>query len=186
MKKIIIGSLVGAILLFGWSSLSWTVFHLHESELKYTTAQDSLMSSISSLIKEDGQYLIPSLPPGSSMEAMEDFGKKLEGKPWATIMYHSSHEIEMAMPIIRGFFICLVCIVLVCWIIQRLVRKTFSNVFSTVMTFAAICFLFVWYNQHNWFHTPWSVLQPELIDLLVGWGLAGIWLGWWYSRKPSN
>lgn len=185
MKKIIIGSLVGSILLFGWSSLSWTMLHLHDSEVKYTPAQDTLMSVISNHIKEDGQYMMLSLPAGASQKEMDEFGKKMEGKPWVSLTYHSSGSYDMVMPIIRGFFICLVCIILVCWIIQRLNRKSFTGIFTTVMTFAAICFLFVWYNGHNWFDTPWSVLYPELIDLVAGWGLAAIWLGWWYSRKSS-
>jgi hypothetical protein len=183
MKKILIGSFVGAILLFGWQSLSWTVLGVHDKAYLYTPSQDALLSSISTTLKTEGQYLLPRLPDNSSHEEMEKMGKQMEGKPWAVVSYYQSYEFDMVMPIVRGFFIALVCVILVCWVIQRLGKRTFGAVFTTVLTFGMICFLFVWYNQHNWFHTSWNVITGELIDNLAGWGLCGAWLGWWYGRR---
>ncbi len=183
MKKILIGSLVGTVLLFGWQSLSWTILHIHEKAYQYTPAQDSLLSAITNTLKTDGQYMLPTTPPDAPYEKMEKMGKQMDGKPWAIVTFHQSYKNDMVMPIVRSFFIALVCVILVCWVIQRLGRRTFGAVFSTVLTFGMICFLFVWYNQHNWLQTSWEVLKGELIDNLAGWGLCGIWLGWWYSRR---
>lgn len=183
MKKIIIGSLVGAVLLFGWQSLSWTVLQLHESEVKYTPAQDTILNVLNSSITEDGQYGLPNVPPGASHKDMEELGKKMEGKPWALIQYHKTLKSDMTMQIIRGFLISLFCVLLCCVIIGRLGNKTFGSIFATTLYIGIICFLFVWYTGHNWMGTSWGVLKPELIDDLASWGLTGIWLGWWYSRK---
>jgi len=183
MKKIFIGSLIGAILLFSWQSLSWTVLGIHQEALKYSPAADSLLSTISSSLKEEGQYLMPRLPDGATQKEMEEYMKKNEGKPWAIVTYHKQQKLDMVMPIIRGFFICLVCIWLCCVVIGKLANKSFYSVFSTTLTFGVISFLFVWYMGHNWMGTGWEVLKGELIDDLVGWGLAGAWLGWWYGRR---
>ena len=183
MKKLIIGSLVGAVLLFSWQSLSWTVLQLHESEIKYTPAQDTILNVMSKSITEDGQYGLPSLAPGYSHKEMEDFGKKMEGKPWALVSYNKALKSDMAMQILRGFLICLICVLLVCTIIGRMGNKRFISVFATTLYMGIICFLFVWYTGHNWMGTSWGVLKPELLDDLASWGLTGIWLGWWYSRK---
>ena len=80
MKKIIIGSLVGAILLFAWQSLSWMVMGIHDKAMKHTTAQDSILSAMSG-ITEEGQYMLPSLPPGSSHKDMEEYMKKMKANP---------------------------------------------------------------------------------------------------------
>ena len=48
MKKWLIGSFVGAILIFVWQFLSWTVFQLHEAEARYTPAQDSVLRYLNS------------------------------------------------------------------------------------------------------------------------------------------
>lgn len=182
MKKIIIGSLVGAILLFAWQSLSWMVMGIHEKAMKHTTAQDSILNAMSG-ITEEGQYMLPSLPAGSSHKDMEEYMKKNEGKPWALVSYHKETKLDMVMPIIRAFLICLVCIWLLCLVIGRMANKTFTSVLYTSLTFGIVCFLFVSYMGHNWMYTSWEVLKGELIDDIAGWGLAGVWLGWWYGRK---
>ena len=56
MKKWLIGSFVGAILIFVWQFLSWTVFQLHEAEAKYTPAQDSILQYLNTQFKETGTY----------------------------------------------------------------------------------------------------------------------------------
>lgn len=178
-----IGSLVGAVLLFGWQSLSWTVLHLHDKAYQYSPAQDTVLSVLNSAFKTEGQYMLPRLPEGASHEDMEKAGKEMEGKPWAVVTYHQAYTYDMVLPIARGFLIALICVILVCQVIKGLGKKSLGAIFVSVLTFGVVAFLFVWYNGHNWFKTPWDVLNPELLDAVVGWGLTGLWLGWWYSRK---
>ncbi|HPH85047.1 MAG TPA: hypothetical protein PLC48_06280 [Ferruginibacter sp.] len=183
MKKIFLGSLVGAILLFGWQSLSWTVLGIHEKAMSYTPAQDSLLNTLSNTLKQEGQYILPTLPPNSSGEDYEKLSKSIEGKPWAMVTYHETHHNDMLMNMIRGFLTCFVCVWLCCVIIGRQQSKGFYNGFSTALIFGLVSFLFVWYIGHIWMGIGWYVLKGEMIDALVGWGLSGIWLGWWYSRR---
>ena len=183
MKKLLIGSFVGALLLFGWQSLSWTVFHIHEKAYQYTPSQDSLLSAISSTLNAEGQYMLPRTAPGAAREDMEKLGNLMEGKPWAVVTYHTYYQNDMVKPIVRGFLTAFVCIFLVCLVVMKTGRKSFNSIFTTVLTFGVICFLFVWLNGEGWFHTPWDILKGELIDDFTGWGLSGIWLGWWYSRR---
>jgi len=183
MKKIIIGSLVGAILLFAWQSLSWTVLGVHNRAFKHTPAQEAILSALSTNLTEEGQYLVPRLPESASHKEVEESMKKNEGKPWAIVTYHKEHKTDMVMPIIIGFLVCFVCVWLCCRVIARIVNRSFFEVFLTTLSFGVVCFLFVWYMGHNWMHTPWDVLKGELIDDVVGWGLTGVWLGWWYGRK---
>lgn len=183
MKKIIIATLVGGILLFCWQGLSWMVMGIHEKAYKYTPAQDTLLKALSSSLTEEGQYSLPNVPPGTARDKMQEIGKTWEGKPWAMVTYHKAYNMDMAKPIIRGLLICMVCVWLCCIVIGRMGTKSFASVFSTALIFGIISFLFVWYNGHNWMHTPWGVIQGELIDDLAAWGLVGIWLGWLYGRK---
>jgi hypothetical protein len=183
MKKLIIGSLVGAILLFGWQTLSWTMLHIHDKAYKYTPSQDSLLATITNTLHAEGQYMLPRVADNASQEDMEKLGKQMDGKPWAVVTLHNAYKYDMVMPIVRGFLIALVCMLLVCQVIQKFTRQTFGSVFVTVMTFALVSFLYVSYNGHNWFKTPWDVLNGELIDTVAGWGLSGLWLGWWYGKK---
>ena len=183
MKKLIIGALVGGVLLFGWQGLSWMVMGVHDKEYLYTPAQDSLLTAISSSIKEEGQYSLPTLPAGSSQKDREELAKKMEGKPWAVVTYHPAYKMDMSMQMLKGFLVSFLCVLLCCNLIIRQNNQSFMSVFRIAFTFGVVSFLFVWYLAHNFGGTPWTVLQGQLIDDLSGWGITGIWLGWWYSRK---
>ena len=91
MKKWLIGSFVGAILVFAWQFLSWTILPVHSGEAKYTPAQNEIMNSLSASLRDDGVYMLPTVPPG--------------GKPWATVIYRSVYKPDMAMQLIRGFLV---------------------------------------------------------------------------------
>jgi len=115
------------------------------------------------------------------------YNEQMTGKPWAMVTYHNSYQFNMLTPIIRGILICFISVLLVCLVIRRFdhAYKNFISIFTAVVTFGVLCFIYVWYTQHNWFHTPWEVLWGELIDNIVSWALCGVWLGWWYSRSRA-
>ena len=185
MKNILIGSFVGAIILFGWQAISWTATGIHDDAYKYLPNQDAVMQSLSSQLPGDGQYMVPRSKPGVSSEEEMKYNEEMMGKPLAIITYQASYHHSMVTAMVRGFLISFVCVLLVCLVLRRfdLAYRNFLSVFTSVLTFGVVCFLYVWYNQHNWFQTPWDVLWGEMIDCLVSWGLCGLWLGWLYSRK---
>lgn len=182
MKKWLIGSLVGAILIFLWQFLSWTVLQFHEAEAKYTPAQDSVLNYLSRTFNESGTYMLPTVPPGASQDAMEELGKKMDGKPWATLTYRSSYMNSMTRPMIRGFLVDFVLVLCLIYLLTRAGTPVGVRIFAASIALGLITFLWGPYTAHNWFQTPTADLNGHLIDSLVAWGLAGIWLGWWLNR----
>src|SRR5882762_8086239 len=90
MKKLVIGSLVGGLLIFIWQTLSWAALNLHHASQEYTPKQDSILSYLNTQFSEDGSYMLPNYPPGTSREEMEKQMESRKGKPWAQIQYHKS------------------------------------------------------------------------------------------------
>jgi hypothetical protein len=182
-NKVIVGTLVGAILLFGWQTLSWTSLGIHEEALKFSANQDSIIQFLEKNISTPGQYLIPTVPPGSSESEIEAQSKIWEGKPWAIITFHDYRKIDMFTPVLKGRLIALLSVLMVNLVIRQLRKTKFLPVFATTLSFGLVSFFFVWYNNNIWFSTPWSVLWGELVDSVMGWSLCGAWLGLWYGRK---
>src|ERR1700722_13453092 len=111
MKKFTIATLVGAIILFVYSSLSWMVSPLHIHTFHYAPKQDSIMNFLSNNLPGEGAYLLPTTDnrnvgmfDSKYREATEDNMKKNENKPIAVVFYSLSDKMS-PMQIVMGFLI---------------------------------------------------------------------------------
>lgn len=183
MKKWLIGSLVGAIILFLWQFLSWGPANLHASAFTYTPQEEAIMQSLSANLQEDGQYMVPGYKPGTSHEDMEKMMKDRDGKPWAFIQYHKALKTDMVKPMIRGFLIDLVIVMLLIYIFSNVASAAFSTILINTLVVGFLTWLWGPYTSHNWMDMSMSVIKSDLLDIIVGWGLLGAWLGFWLKRN---
>lgn len=186
MKKTIIGVLVGAIILFAWQFLSWAALNLHVTQQKYTPKQDTIMAFLQTQFSEDGAYMMPQFAPGTSREEMESKMKAFEGKPWAQVIYHKSMPgmSSMFRNMARGLLIDIVIIWLLCWLLGKINSPSFVTVFMGTLGTGIIVFLHAPYTMHIWFKS--FDLMIHFLDAIVAWGVTGLWLGWWLTRKKSQ
>lgn len=183
MKKWLIGSLVGAIIIFAWQSASWMFMGTHNADARYTESQDKILAALNESNLNDGVYMIPTVPPGSDQAAMEELSKNNHGKPWARVMYKKSYEHGMTMPMIKGFLVNFFLVVTLIYLITRAGTPTSMRIFAAAVALGLFGFLWGIYTDHIWFQTPSETLYGHLIDALASWGLVGMWLGWWLNRK---
>lgn len=183
MKKIIIGAIIGGIIIFICQTLSWTILDLHRPANQYTPKQDEVMTYLNGQFTENGSYFLPTYPPGSSNEVMEQLMKSADGKPWAVIAYHKQLKTNMGMNIFRGLIVDIIMVGLFCWILSRFANPRFSTVFMASLLVGLIAFLNFPYTIHIWFET--FDLSANLLDAIAGWGLAGLWLGWLYGKSTK-
>ena len=181
MKKPLIGALVGGILIFIWQTLSWAMLNLHHASQEYTPKQDSIMSYLNTQFSEDGSYLMPNYPPGTSREDMEKQMDANKGKPWMQIQYHKAQNTNMGANIFRGLVLDIVMVALFCWILLKISVPEFSTIFFACLLTGLIVFMNSPYTIHIWY--PKADIMVHLTDALISWGLCGIWLGWWLSKK---
>ena len=66
MKKLIIASIVGGIIMFAWQFLSWPVLNLHKAANRYTANQDAILAALNTNLPEEGGYMVPALPENAS------------------------------------------------------------------------------------------------------------------------
>ena len=181
MKKLLIGAIVGGLLLFIWQSLSWTVFDLHAKGHIHTDNQDAILSMLSTSLPGEGAYFLPMPKPGSSEAEQQAVIEQAMGKPWAQIYYHQSLNLDMGINIVRGLLVTIVLMGLFCWIIGKIAAPKMGTVFLASLFAGLIVFLNGVYTMHIWY--PIFDLMEHFVDSIISWGLAGIWLGWWYARK---
>lgn len=184
MTKTIIGAIVGGILIFIWQFLSWTILNNHGSAMKYTPKQDSIMAYLNSQFSDDGTYFMPRSPDGTSMEECKKHMQEAIGKPWASVSYHKAMKDNMGSAMARNLIVNIIAIWLFCWILSGITVNSFGKTFLAALFTGLIIFLLGPYVMHIWYESP--DIMAHLADYLISWALVGLWLGWWWNRRPRT
>lgn len=180
MKKQLVATIVGGIILFVWQFLSWAMLQVHKSEFGYTPNQDKIIAFLSENLSEEGTYMLPLPPPGTPMNQEQKFMEPYAGKPWAHITYHKSMSMEMGMSMFRGFVVNLFAAWLLVWLLLQFQNLNLRTALQASLAVGIIGYLTIPYLNSIWFETS---SMAYLIDALVAWGLVGLWLGWWLPRR---
>ena len=180
MKKNLIGATVAGLLLFLWQTLSWTVLQIHAAEYQKSANQDSVMNLLTTQFKTTGQYIIPH-SDDTDMESSQKSMEAMKGKPWAVVSYHESYTTNMGANILRGMLTSILLMILVFWVITQNPKPTFAYGLISCLFIGLAGYLYIPYSLHIWYQTPDA--GTNLLDTLAGWGLSGLWTGWWISRK---
>lgn len=138
------------------------------------------MEFLNQNITEEGTYMLPGVPPGTSQEQAEISMQANAGKPWASISYHKSMNTNMGMNMFRGFVIDLVAAWLLIWLLMKFRTLNIGTAVQSSIAVGIIGYLTIPYLNSIWFE---SNSLEHLIDAIVQWGLVGVWLGWWLPRK---
>jgi len=179
MKKQLIASLVGGIILFVWQFLSWSMLNIHGSEMAYTANQDKILESLAQNL-EEGSYFLPNLPPGSSSAEEQAYMQNSAGKPWATVSYHKAMNMSMGMNMFRAFAVDLVAAFLLTWLLLKFANLDLKTALLSSLAVGGISYLTIPYLNSIWFE---SNSIGHIIDAVAQWGLVGVWLGWWLPRQ---
>lgn len=180
MKKQLVATLVGGVILFVWQFLSWAAIPIHQSEYGYTPNQDKIMEALNQNLTEAGTYMLPGSAPGTSHEEQAAQMERSAGKPWASISYHKSLSTDMGMNMFRGFMVDLVAAWLLVWLLLKFETLNMGTALQTSLAVGIIGYLTIPYLNSIWFEGN-SI--GHLIDAIVSWGLVGAWLGWWLPRR---
>ena len=185
MSKVITGTLIGTIIVFVYQSLSWMVLPVHKNSFKYTPAQDSVLSSITKNLSEDGRYMLPNLPPNASEEDHQKMWDTMQGKPNAIVSYWKSTEIDMLKPIVIGFILNLISVWVIAIGLSKSVTllRSFGARFTAAATYGVVVTCQATLMDWNWMHTHSHYLSGMLIDNVVITLLLSSWLAWWFGRE---
>jgi sensor histidine kinase YesM len=178
MKKTIIASLVGGIILFMWQFLSNTVLNLHRPMQEYTPKQGEILEYLGKNL-EEGFYYLPTYPAGTSQEEATKIMEESMGKPWAQIYYHKAAPTSITMNMVRSLVIDILAVFLLVWVVSQMSYPSFKTILFSSLAIGLLSYFTTAYGNSIWFETK-SI--PDLIDSVVSWGAIGAWLGWFLRR----
>ncbi len=143
MKRKLLFSLIGAIVIFAWQFLSFAIPNFHKSAAAYSPTQDSILNMCQKQGLREGMYFLGQPDPSLSQAEQEVWMEKLEGKPWAVINYHETNSMSMAMNMTRGFLVCFVISFLLYWLFMQQKDQTLSNRLLLSLAVGMIGFLVI-------------------------------------------
>ncbi len=178
MKKLIIGSLVGGLILFIWQFMSYGLLDLHYSQMAYTPAQEELMDAMTGADLQPGEYYMIRAPKENPEQQAALMEERI-GKPWAMVQYHSALEHNMGMNMIRALIIDFLAVMILCWILLNFANLDMKTAVLGSVGTGVMGYLAINYLDSIWFQTN---SLPDLLDAILPWTLIGCWLGWWLKR----
>ena len=192
MKKIAIGSLVGAIILFVWSFLAWTVLPLNLRTYMYTPAQDAILKVLADNQVQTGVYAMPMADNRDAAafdskfhEESEQVMKANEGKPGASV-YYLKEGFNMGIgTIIRGFLINLLTMLAACILLAPAfvsMSSFFGRWWLTLVVglLVSACGPLI---QYNWMGIPWEFTEKMILNTFLAWGIPGLWLAYYFKKE---
>ena len=171
MKKKILFSLLGAVIIFLWQFISFALVNLHQSSMEYTTAQEEILQALEASGLQEGMYFLGQPDPSLSPDERDIESKKFAGKPFAIINYQKSMSMDMVMPMIRGFLVAFVISWLLFWIFLQQKDPSLKNRMILALSVGLIGFFFTPYTNFIWFKNP--DIFAYFADGIVPWIFLG-------------
>ena len=150
--RFLLGVLLGAVAMFLYAFVFWTVMPYANSVMQTLPEQERLIPIMQDSIPADGVYLVPS-GAAADEETEESMAKKAQG-PLATVLYRKGGADPMDKTMINGFVHMLGCSLLLAIAVATAGRRTFMGRF--VLVFWIGLFTAIWTQMSTviWMHFP--------------------------------
>ena len=167
MKKLLLFSAIGAIILFAWQFLSYAFPNFHKSATSYTPMQDSILKTIKEVNLPAGMYWLNQPDPALGRNEQEKWMEKRINEPWAVINYHTTNTMDMVIPMIRSFLVSFVVSMLLFWLFRQQTNPTLMKRIYLALAVSMIGFFFVPYSNYIWYKAP--DIFAHFLDAIVPW-----------------
>ncbi len=181
MRSLVLGSVLGGVVVFVWSAVSWMLLPWHNSSMKSFADESAVAQVILDNAPSGGMFMLPGMPPGfeslsqTEKQAVETSiaQRRAEGPYLYGVVWRGVKE-DMG----RQMGVALLFNILAALLVTMLVMKTggmswAGRVMFVVTAALAVCLIAVVPNW-IWWHHPSGYIIVTMADVLIGWTLAGM------------
>ena len=177
MGRIILAALAGTVFYFIWQMMAWMAIPLHGPTVKPLKDENAVRDALVAQDLQTGVYLIPYGNDEEMMDPESAFAERHKAGPVAAIFYNrtgfepmppSTMAIGFVTDLASAFIVALLlsCTGSCCNSYWR--RVGFVSAFGVFLALSAHVSYF------NWMHFPADFTIAFIIDVVVGWFLAGL------------
>jgi hypothetical protein len=179
-KSLILGTILGGLAAFLWSSISWELIGWHEKTLVAFHNEDEVSAVIASHAGQDGTYILPSMPstagltPEQKKNVMTAVMQKMQAGP---IMVAAVRRGGFGS-YTRGLVIQLLGLMAAAFLLTWLLLQTSGLSYARRVAFLAIVGLassvIVDLPNWNWWGFSGAYTAVNLADSALTWLVAGL------------
>ena len=176
-KKSVITVVVGAIVAFAWSTISWMALGWHMTDFKQFKNDTMVMDVIREQAQGSGFYMLPNMDPSihEDKEREKEWFEKAQRGPYAFI---SARVDGVSCSMARSMTVGLLINLLTAIIFYGLLRQTKLKKDKEKVLFVAFAAvagsLIPYLGNWAWWHFPLLSMAINVVDTFVMWGLAGL------------
>ena len=180
LRSLVLGTILGGLVAFLWSSVSWELIGWHEKTMLTFQNEDDVSAIVASHMKQSGTYLLPGGPPqeGLSPEqkkaAQSVLMEKMQKGPVMFAAIRQGGFGSFTRGLIIQILIQMASALLLTWLLLQTSGLSYARrvLFLAVAGLAAsvIADLPNW----NWWGFSGAYTVVNLIDYTITWFLAGL------------
>jgi len=180
MKQLLLGSIVGAIILFVWSFLAWVILPMHTSTMHPIPNEDAVRAFLKSQLPlpNSAVYTFPHNPEDKNDQAAMNVAMEKWRQGPLGMIFFDPQGADPMMPsqMVVGFIIDLVSCFLAAWFLTRSTAMTGSYI--NRVAFFGMLGIFVSVYNHliawNWMGFPADFTRGLILDTILSWVLVGL------------
>ncbi len=176
MKKILIGGVLGGLVFFVWTALSWMVLPWHMAALERFTNEDAVLQAIAGNAPASGVYQVPNgkPAPGQQPVSHEQMMARLESGGSALVVFRQHVDPSMGKSMAIGLITVIIGAMLVTWMLTKTTGLSYMGRVGFVTVAALAAWLFIDVPNWNWWGFSMAYTLGALADMVVGAFLAGL------------
>ncbi len=180
MTRIILSALAGAVVYFVWQMLTWMLIPIHGPTISALPNEVAVRDALVEQNIDSGVYIVPF---GNSDEDMMDpeseFMKRHKAGPIFAIYYHKEGLEPMSMSVLgigflTDFLGATIAASLLCCAVGGCCCRTYQQRVGFVTALGVFLALMGHVAYYNWMHFHPYYTAMFVVDVMIGWFLAGL------------
>jgi hypothetical protein len=188
IKTLLLGTVLGGLVAFAWSTLSWEIIGWHEKTMAHFQNEDEIAAAISSHLASDGTYLLPSPPRTNGMTTQEKnqveaaVKARFERGPIVVAAVRRGGFGSFGRAIIVQMLSLMAAAFLLTWLLSQTNRLSYPRRVAFLAVSGLAASVIVDLPNWNWFGFSGAYTVVNLADSTVTWLIAGLVIAWVSGR----
>lgn len=176
MGRVILASIVGAIVAFVWGFVSWTLLPWHNNTMQGMSAQSPVVQAMREYNLSPGVHYFPPQPADmNDQAAMQRYAQQhIEGPVGLLWIEPDGSEPMPPLMFVRGIVLQLLAAQVASLLLYQSGLTCYTHRVTAVVLMAVFASLIADAQLWNWLYMPMDFALVNMADHIVGWLIVGL------------